>query len=174
MSALVTLGGLDVLSGRFSLPLSGISSGDVELGDDQLDLGPTELVFAGDGEPSVAFAVCVSAVADVEGRVHASIVGGRSGGLSRSALAAEAPGLHYDGDPTPVSTWELLSDLAELAGEAIDADQMAALQAFTALSWLREAGQLIAPSRASWGIGGFPGVCCRAAIYGLASRRGSR
>lgn len=140
MSAQITLAGLDVIGGRLTLPLSGVATGELELGGDALPLGLTELLVLGDGVDDVRFAVCVARIALLEGRILASIVAGRSGGLSRSPLAAEVPALHYDGDPTPVSAWEVLSDLCVLAGEELDPATEAPLSAFTAPSWLRESG----------------------------------
>lgn len=155
MTAQVTLADLPVLAGRLVLPLSGSSVGFIELDGDALAIGPTDLTIEGDGEPAVTFAVCVARVALVEGRIHALIVGGRSGGLSRSPLAVDVAAVHYDGDPTPASAWEVLSDLAALASEALDASQAAALQTFGAASWLREAGpshRAFARALGFWGL----------------------
>jgi hypothetical protein len=158
MTAQSTLGGLDVLGGVFTQPLSGISTGTLELSGDALAIGPTSLSIAGDGVPATLFAVCVSNVALVEGRILASIVGGRTGGLSRSSLGVDVAALHYDGDPTPVTAWELLSDLVSLAGESLDSAPRAALEALSVASWLRPSG---AASRALAGITGQWGLSAR-------------
>lgn len=139
MSADATLNGADILEGRLIFPLSGIWHGELWLSGDAPAQGPTELVVVGDGEPDVRFACAVASVASVEGRSYAFIVGG-SGGLSQSSLGVPLDALHYDGDPEPVTAAELLSDICELAREQLDPASKAALGAFTAPSWLREAG----------------------------------
>lgn len=155
MSAQTQLAGLDVISGWYYMTLSGAAVGQVTMGGDALALGPTELTIAGDGEPDSAFRVCVARVASIEGRLVASIVAGRSGGLSASPLAVDVPALHYDGSPTPATAWEVLSDVAMLAGEIIDPALEGALQAYGATSWLRESGparHAFARAAAHWGL----------------------
>lgn len=150
MTAQVTLGGLDVLSGGLNLPLSGVWTAELELGGDALSVGPTELQIIGDGEPVTTWRGAVARVALVEGRIHALVVGGASGGLSVSPLGVQVDALHYDGDPTPTSAAEVLGDLCELAGEALDPSALAPLASYTASSWLREAGAAhLALARAS-------------------------
>lgn len=140
MTAQVTLGGLDVLAGALDLPLSGVWTAELELGGDALAVGPTELQIIGDNEPTTTWRGAVARVALVEGRIHALVVGGASGGLSVSPLGVQVAALHYDGDPTPTSAAEVLGDLCDLAGEALDPSTLASLATFTASSWLREAG----------------------------------
>lgn len=140
MTAQVTLGGLDVLTGALDLPLSGVWTAALELGGDVLAIGPTELQIIGDGEPAVTWRGAVARVALVEGRMHALVVGGVSGGLSVSPLGVQVPALHYDGDPMPTSAAEVLGDLCDLASEKLDPSALASLATFTAPSWLRESG----------------------------------
>lgn len=155
MSAQVTLAGLDVLGGCLDLPLSGIWTAGLELGGDDLPTGPAELQIIGDGETTVNRRCAITRVARVEGRLCAFVVGGATGGLSVSPLGVSIPALHYDGDPTPVSAAELLGDICELAGEALDASTLAPLAAYTAPSWLREAGtahRALARAIRHWGL----------------------
>lgn len=140
MTAQVTLAGLDVLDGALELPLSGVWTADLELGGDALALGAAELQVIGDGEATTTFRGAVARVALIEGRIRALVVGGMTGGLSASPLGVDVAALHYDGDPTPVSAAEVLGDLCELAGEALDVATLAPLADFTAPSWLRMAG----------------------------------
>lgn len=141
MSAQVTLGGLDVLDGSLDLPLSGVWTAELELGGDALETGPTELQVIGDGEAATTWRGCVARVALIEGRIRALVVGGVTGALSVSPLAVDVAALHYDGDPTPASAAEVIGDICELAGEALDPAALASLATFTASSWLREAGR---------------------------------
>ena len=155
MTAQITLGGLDVLDGSLELPLSGVWTAELELGGDALAIGPTELQVIGDGEPATTFRGAVARVALVEGRIRVLVVGGATGGLTASPLGVQVPALHYDGDPTPTSAAEVLSDLCELAGETLDPSALAALAGYTASSWLREAGAAhLALARAArcWGL----------------------
>ncbi len=155
MSAQVTLGGLDVLGGLLDLPLSGVWTAMVEVGGDALAVGPTELQVIGDGEPAVTYRGAVARVSLVEGRIWALVVGGMTGGLSVTPLGRVVPALHYDGDPTPVSAAEIIGDICELAGEALDSAAVAPLASFTAPSWLRESGlafHALARSMRPWGL----------------------
>ena len=72
---------------------------------------------------------------------HLHVVGGRSGGLIAEApLAVQIQAQHYDGDPTPVTLWEIAQDIVELAGERMDAAQEMVLRALSFVSWMRGSG----------------------------------
>lgn len=140
---MITVNDLAVIDGDLFMPLCGIWTmrAVLDCDDAQAPTGAVTVKISDEEGGAAEWAGRVLRGAAPGSEAHMHIVGGPSGGLiTEEPLAVSIQAQHYDGDPTPVTLWEIAQDIATLAGERLAAGQEAALRELSFVSWMRGSG----------------------------------